>query len=286
MPQLPPTAQARLDAMYAEAATRKPAFDSAIAEIATRFGGEARLVPLKGRARAEAKILTDYAGEPSRIQDLLRATIIAPDLDRARQILAALEQRFAVLAQGRRNLLDPAITPEDGYRDAKVNVGLDGHVAEIQVSIPEMLAAKTLAHSYYEERQALLRTTADGRDLSPEDVARVDTLLVAMRQIYSAAWSQVARNARNSASEMGAPLRYAESAGNGRGSGPSNARVMYDGPTQTGIPSTSKNREPGGNPNSVDMATSSSFPEDRGGETDEPQLNPCPNIGPNEPDYD
>jgi len=76
------------------------------------------------------------AGDASQIKDLLRATIVAPDLARAREILAAIDQRFQVLAKGRRNLLDPAIEPRDGYRDAKVNVDLDGHTAEIQVSIP------------------------------------------------------------------------------------------------------------------------------------------------------
>lgn len=290
MPQLTPAAQARLDAMYAEAAARQPAFDSAIAEIATRFGGEARLVPLKGRARAEAKILTDYAGDPARIKDLLRATIIAPDLDRAHQILAAIEQRFTVLAKGRRNLLNPALDPKDGYRDAKMNVDLDGHTAEIQVSIPEMLAAKKQAHPLYEERQALFRAKSPEEPFSPEQEERNRTLFNEMRAIYSAAWDSAGNNARNSASETGAPLRNAESVGKGLGSGKSNANVSYRGPTQTGMPSTSKNWDPSGNSRFEDMATSranpSSLPRDQGGITDTPEPTPTPSGRPNEPDHD
>lgn len=290
MPQLPPTAQAHLDVMYIEAATCKPAFDSAIAEIATRFGGEARLVPLKGRARAEAKILTDYVGDPARIKDLLRATIIAPDLDRAHQILAAIEQRFAVLAKGRRNLLNPAVEPKDGYRDAKMNVDLDGHVAEIQVSIPEMLAAKKQAHHLYEERQALFRAKSPEEPFSPEQEDRNRTLLNKMRAIYSAAWDSAGNNARNSASETGAPLRNAESVGKGLGSEKSNANVSYRGPTQTGMPSTSKNWDPSGNSSFEDMTTSrtnpSSLPRDRGSKTDSPEPPPTPSVRPSEPDHD
>lgn len=246
--KLAPEAQEQLHGMYADAAREKGGFDATLGHLADEVGGKVMSAPLKGTARATAKIISDYEGNPGRIKDLLRATIEVHSADAASRVIAGIRERYGI--SGERNLLDPGKTPVDGYRDAKFNVDVNGHTAEIQVNMPQMMAAKKIAHKFYEEREAITReSNARGEKVLP---AEVDDLNAKMRAIYEPAWVEAlaATSERNSASEIGAPLRRAESEGNDRGAGGSQA-TQRDGPTpapsDTGIPSTSKNSARGGN---------------------------------------
>ncbi len=235
--------------LYAAAAREKAGFDASVVEVAQAAGGQASLTDLKGPGRAVAKIVDDYGGEAGKIKDLLRATIIVESVDAARGAVAGIFGRYKVLESGRRNLLDPGLQPIDGYRDAKFNVEINGHVAEIQVNVPAMEAAKKAkGHKFYEEREELTRS-AKGRVFSDAEQARYDQLNAEMRAIYEPEWAEATR-ARNASSETGAPLRRIESDGNDRGSSLSQATQM-EGPApalnETGIPSTSKNSALGAN---------------------------------------
>lgn len=246
--KLAPEAQDQLRGMYADAAREKGGFDATLGHLADEVGGKVKSAPLKGTARATAKIISDYDGNPGRIKDLLRATIEVHSADAASRVIAGIRERYGI--SGERNLLDPGKTPVDGYRDAKFNVDVNGHTAEIQVNMPQMMAAKKIAHKFYEEREAITReANARGEKVLPTEV---DDLNAKMRAIYEPAWAEAlaATSERNSASEIGAPLRRAESEGNDRGAGGSQA-TQREGPTpapsDTGIPSTSKNSARGGN---------------------------------------
>jgi hypothetical protein len=245
--RLAPDQQAALRDRYARASRDKPAFDSTISDIARELGGKAGLADLKGTERATAKILSDYGGDASRIKDVLRATIEVPAAN-AQQAIAALRERFNIAQSGQRNLFDPALKTADGYRDAKFNVELNGHVAEIQVNTPEMLAAKKKAHGFYEEREALTRSIGD-RIPTAEERARIAELNAQMRAIYEPAWAE-ATSARKAPSDSGAPLRRADEASNERGGTESQAaeyRPAASAPSDTGMPSTSKNSASGSN---------------------------------------
>lgn len=240
--RLPAERREQMVAMYDAAAASKPAFDSAISDIAAAVGGNAKLVGLKQSGRAVDKVLEDYGGDPTRIRDLLRATVEVDSSAAAQRAVASMFERFEVLPTGRRNLLDPAVEPVDGYRDAKLNVRLpDGTVAEVQVNLPSMLAAKKTAHPLYVERETIKRN-AEGRLRTPQEQARIDDLNARMRAIYDPAWNSAMR-ARNAASSMGPPLRVAESDENLRGGRVSQA-AQENGqpgtlPIDTGMPSTS-----------------------------------------------
>jgi len=233
--------------LYYDAAVRKEAFDRTNREIADFVSGSYMQTNLKGSPRAVEKVLLDYNGDASKIKDLLRATIVVDNFQQAGVALRELRSKYRVLDKGFRNLLDPDVKALDGgYRDIKMNVEVDGHVAEIQINIPEFLEAKKKAHSLYEEVRTIEGTVlAERRDLTDAEAARVDQLNAQMASSYDSAFEAVL-NRSNSALSIGAPLRRAESGGKGLGSAPSQAaqyRVLDPSvtPSVTGMPSTSRN---------------------------------------------
>lgn len=249
--KLPEGARQVMRDKFAAADAAKPEFDATIESMAAEAGGVAKLADIKGPSRSVAKVLGDYNGAPAKIKDLLRATIEVDSVDAARRAVALVFERFPVLPTGRRNLLDPGRQPEDGYRDAKFNVVLgNGVIAEVQISVPQMLAAKKSGgHDLYVQRESLTREWR-GKIL-PDDVqAKVDDLNARMRVLYDAAWTD-ATNAPNSTAVNGAPLRLADPGSNVRGGSVSqameNGTSGASGNRETGIPSTSNSSARGPN---------------------------------------
>jgi len=233
---------------YLEAARAKAGFDSSVSRIAEDAGGQPVLTPLKTAQRAADKIAKDFGGDVTRIRDILRATVEVADSGGAARAVSEIQNSFNV-APGSRNLLDPAANPIDGYRDAKFNVIMpNGHVAEVQVNLPEMLEVKNQVHHLYEARENLLREVAQAnRLLTDAENARIDALNAQMKSAYDAAWAAAlarteATRSSNASSAITTPLRDAESNGNSRGG--STSQALQPGtllPTETGTPSTSKN---------------------------------------------
>jgi hypothetical protein len=252
--------QAELLSMYEQAERAKPAFDEAVATIAQDLAGQAQLAPIKGTARAAAKAVSDY-GDVRQLKDLLRATIVVQNLADARVALERLAAEFKITGK-QRNLFDDTLQPADGYRDAKVNVRLDnGLVAEVQVSVPEMVAAKEAIHGLYEQRAAIERAVQDRGDKAPnaDEAAAIARLNEQMRAVTQPAWEAsksragLESMAANASGDTAAPLRRAESGGKARGASPSQAEQKAGapgkGPSDTGTPSTSNNSTPDGTEN-------------------------------------
>lgn len=245
--RLPPEQREPMRQVYAAAEREKPAFDATVQTIAKEIGAEAKLTALKKPGKAVSKVANDYEGDASRIKDVLRATINVNTLDEAEGAIASIFERFKVIDEPGtrpRNLLHDGVTPEDGYRDAKFNVLVNGHVAEIQVNVPEMVAAKDgSGHKVYDEKVKLLQG-AQGRMLTAEESARKRALDAQMRAIYEPAWERAkATRSRKSASETVPPLRIADSARNALGGERSQAAQENSQPATlpivTGTPSTS-----------------------------------------------
>lgn len=276
---LAPEKKPVLAKMFANAAERKPAFDAAISDIAAEVGGTPKLAGLKGIGRTIAKIISDYAGDPAGMKDILRATIQVDDAASAQRAIAALQQKFTVLEKGQRNLLDPAVATVDGYRDAKFNVLIDGHVAEVQVNLPEMLAAKKQVHAQYAAREAIVRKALDeNRKLTKKDQAEIDRLNADMRAVYEPAWASALSKSKNAALETGAPLRRAEEGSNLRGGDESQA--AHTGtpgesqlPSETGMPSTSKNSQRGENSGDASESLDIGKTSDQGIPENTPKVN-------------
>lgn len=249
-PEIPAPLREGILERYRLAERAKPAFDERVRAAAAQLGSnvaEILLAPIKFPTRAVAKILADYRGDPKGIKDLVRGTIVLRDIGSAKDALAALEKHLGKL-EGLRNSLDEALPAptEDGYRDIKANVVIDGLPTEIQVNVPEMIAAKKEAHPLY-ERVAEIERKADAeqRDLTPEEAAERQELKDRQRRIYDSAW-EAATRLRKSASDSKVPLREIDSSGKRLGSSASNARGEVPPSSATGTPSTSKNLVPAG----------------------------------------
>lgn len=247
--RLPEAEQGVLRNLYQRAAQLKDSFDQLGQEIAQQVGGRLLIPNIKGTERAVAKITSDLAGNAGGIKDLLRATIEVDSVAQARAAIDLLQQRFQVLESGYRDLFDPTANPIDGYRDAKMNIQLDGIVAEMQVNLPAMLEAKKQVHSKYVERSAIERAS-EGRQRTDAEQAKIDQLNAEMKDVYDAAFASATKDA-NLASETGAPFLRADSELNRRGGSVSQA-AQENGtpgtlPSETGMPSTSKSSTEGGN---------------------------------------
>ena len=236
--------------MYNQANAVKPSFDKLNQTIADKFGGQYIAPSLKGTQRAVEKTASDYAGNPSGLKDIVRGTIMVDSPQQAQAVVNELRNQHTVLDTGYRNLFDPEASPMDGYRDAKMNVNMGGHNAEIQVNVPEMLEAKEQAHGLYEQRRSIEASIINrGDSPTPVEQAQIDNLNQQMKSIYDAAYERaLARsdntNALNLPSDMGAPLRRADSGLKARGGSTSQAAQygnLGNAPSVTGMPSTSKN---------------------------------------------
>ncbi|MES1979724.1 MAG: hypothetical protein V4451_16920 [Pseudomonadota bacterium] len=234
-----------LQRMYDDAARVKPVFDERLAQVADSLGAELKLAAIKGTDRAEAKVKADYKGDATQLKDLVRGTVVVRHLGEVERAIAELQTRFDTLESGYRNGLTQESTDPTGYRDVKMNAAVDGHVVEIQVNVPEMMVAKKEAHALYEQDAAIARKIKEeGREPTAEENAQGIALRQQQKEIYARAWAE-ATSARNLDSSMTPPLRMAESQGNSRGSGESQASTLYP-ISETGIPSTSRNSVPAG----------------------------------------
>jgi len=234
-----------LDEAFERATAIKPRFDQWVRDVANALQGEA-IIPasVKGRKRAEERVNNDYAGDHTKIKDLVRASIVFDSVADAQNAMKLLEELFPE-AIVKKHSRPGKITP-GGYRDGKLFIPINYIYTELQVHVRPMLAAKEQVHVLYEQRQEIERRT-DQRHPRPEQRAQIDELNRKMRDIYDSAW-YLATKARNFSSEINIPLRYTLSIGKGRLLG-SNAKYPNTGDVirATGMSSTSKNSVPGGN---------------------------------------
>jgi len=145
--RLPEEKRETLKALYLQAFETKPILDEIGEKIAQDAGGLYKPGPIKGGKRAISKIISDYNGDISRIRDLVRATIVVDTPEQAALAITEIRNRMTVLDSGFRNLLDPSkVDVRGGYRDVKMNIQLNGHIVEMQISIPEIMAVKKVRH--------------------------------------------------------------------------------------------------------------------------------------------
>lgn len=189
---------------YVRAEQVKPRFDADITEIAGLVGGRPITADLKGEDRALAKITKDYAseahpyGDVSQIKDLVRGTIEMPNALDADTVFAKLKEKYGEPIKFK-NGLDPSKPPlaANGYRDINSVWMIDGEPVELQINLPEMLAAKEKAHPLYVEYSEIKRN-ADGRQPTEKELAELDRLDAAQADIYGAAWDSAMRRMNSS----------------------------------------------------------------------------------------
>ncbi len=140
MPQpaaTPPVASKEgMDKLYNDAPHAKAEIDDLADEIADKHGGKVAKAPLKNRETATNKINKKYGGDPTKIKDVARNTIIVP-ADQIEAVTADLAASGANI-----KVIDGA-TDSHGYSGVNSTMKTKtGIVAEIQVNSPEMIYAK------------------------------------------------------------------------------------------------------------------------------------------------
>jgi hypothetical protein len=239
-----------------QASKVKEKFDTAVERISDMVGGTTQLAPIKGEARAFAKTWYDNRGDASVIKDLVRGTVVVHTPDAVKEVVSEIKRQFPDTVV-KRNTYETE-PKEDGYRDALLYVDIGGMKCELQVNIPEMMAAKKENHGLYEQVSALDRKYSDKMMPAAERSRRGD-MIAAQRQSYDAAYalalrarsestslaksskdSSVVVTDRNVSYRKGAGSPDGESQRAGLKSGP-DSRIPNLGSQETGTSSQSKN---------------------------------------------
>lgn len=167
-PQERAAAEAVIQPMLDAAASVKEAYDQKILDIAQRTGSLGQmLAPIKGMKRAAEKLVlepraADGSMDPTALKDLLRSTIVVSTYADAQKVVDEIYREFTVMKGRVKDRTDANIQAPDvtgrrgflpsGYGDVLINVVMpNGTTAEIQINVPEMLAAKeNEGHKLYE----------------------------------------------------------------------------------------------------------------------------------------
>jgi hypothetical protein len=127
---------ARLQERYRDAEKAKAEIDKAAGGI--NYGSRVVKAPLKSIKRAAEKVKNDYGGDPEKITDLARNTIMAKPGTEDKVLAEVLKQYPHAKVSRRESATDPL-----GYSGImiKVPTNSDG-TGEIQINTPEMMYAK------------------------------------------------------------------------------------------------------------------------------------------------
>lgn len=166
-------AEKLLTPIIAEAEKQYPIFAQKIAKLSASDGAIGHIVgPIKKMGRSVIKLASAETNfDTEQMRDILRATVVVNQFSDAQAVLDSIYKQFDVVPRRVKNRTDATINAKDldgeagflksGYGDVLVNVMLNGVQAEIQINVPEMLAAKDAqGHKLYDiEREQPIGST-------------------------------------------------------------------------------------------------------------------------------
>lgn len=141
-----------LDELYLAAPKAQQELECLASKIAAKTQGNVLSAGMKGKARAEEKVLKELGGDASLLTDIVRITIETDSID-------GLNQAYDLLAQSTQTaeVLNRFHTPRpSGYRDLKVLVTLPQSqmIAEVQLHLKAIAEIKNgQEHKIYEQIQ-------------------------------------------------------------------------------------------------------------------------------------
>lgn len=259
-------AEALLQPLIKRAGDVKADYDQKIIDIRQRTKAIGQMIaPLKKIGRSVEKLVNEEKFDINGMKDILRSTIVVESYADAQQVLDEIEKEFKLLRKpkNRTGEIDMtwsggALPAEDrqvygGYADVMVNVVMpNGVIAEIQINVPQMLAAKEgQGHKLYEAQREAPKDSALGREIG-----------LSMTEFYQAAFDSAQSRAARAAdkkpagseeNEMppgGAPARPAAMPGRGSSEAPSSDSLNQPSPgieTNQSPPKVGTNKEPTGN---------------------------------------
>jgi hypothetical protein len=119
--------------------------------------GKHKRAPVKKWERVYQKTNRAYSGRVERCKDIVRSTLVFPDVRSVLACLKAIEADVAMTVLNVKNRMDRSHTDDSGYRDvALLLVGrevTDNLIVELQLNTKSMMEAKTLGggHKRYVE---------------------------------------------------------------------------------------------------------------------------------------
>ena len=240
-----------LQPLFDGAKRNKASFDDTLDRIAEELGGYAKKPDIKSSGRAVTKLVVENFWKRDEMKDLLRGTIAVSTFEDAQAAIDAIGKVYKFDRIKNRLMVDLSDPKGEtikgkplptGYQDVLTNVVLaDGTVAEIQISTPEMLAAKNLGHEIY----AFEREMPE----SPVKAKMVDLQKLIYGEGFGAYEGRAAKALKtraNSALSTGSAFSRTSEGLRGSGSGPQAVAVRQSEETVTGTPFQSKNIVPGG----------------------------------------
>jgi hypothetical protein len=182
------------ESLYKEAEESVPVLksrgDEILQNLQDRYGESMNSVrfemgPLKSAERAMSKIDGDYAGDYSRIGDLVRGRLVVDDVEQVVNIQDFFSQDRD--AMGVESLKDKFAAPTPAhYRDINTKMRLpNGHVAEFRVEHQDMISTAEGNHKLYEEMQGIERGS-NGRMMTDAEAMRHEELSIAMAESFDA----------------------------------------------------------------------------------------------------
>lgn len=124
----------------------KPFFDESLKKIASKNHASALIVPIKSKNRIIEKAIVEYGGDITKVNDILRGSIISRVYDRIPNILEDIKENFEVVRiKNRFEKPGP-----DGYRDVLINIRIKDVIAEIQLHVKALFEIKEyISHLFY-----------------------------------------------------------------------------------------------------------------------------------------
>jgi hypothetical protein len=186
------------------------------------------------------KIEAEYKGDAMRIKDVVRATIVINDPADAGRVIDYFKNHYVPVDKIKNGFV--VADTVDGYRDAKITVAIPhDHIGEVQINLPEMVAAKEVAHPIFKQRDLVARAAGD--NASSDQKAQIKEYNRQMHAIYDPAWNSVINRLKASKS-IANPLRKTGARGKARGGDVSKANTrnppLGEFSVLTGTPSTSQ----------------------------------------------
>lgn len=240
-----------LKPLFEAARSNKPEFDRTLERIAEEVGGFAKTPGIKKSMRAVTKLVTEMEGDVSMMKDLLRGTIVVSSAQEAQDAINRIGQVYRFDRIKNRMGAD-LVVPDDidfivedlptGYQDILTNVVLDdGTVAEIQLTTPEMAAAKNLGHEVYAFEREMPKGPVKNRMIALQSRVYAEG-----RSVFDARVSQYANSLSNTSRDTSPALLRTSDGLRGLGSGVQAVAEDMSAGVVTGTSSQSKNRVPAG----------------------------------------
>ena len=182
-----------LETLYEEAAVAEVESRRITRALAACTGGTAVFPPgggLKGKQRAQEKIVAELGGDASGLMDIARSSIEYPTVDAVYQSLQFLILHGYDVVRMKDRAIDPLAT---GFWDIHLNLRTSNHhIIELQLHLREILRySMGEGHKKYEQVRSIeAAAVREGRLLTPKERATIDRLNCEQKQFYRAAFQR------------------------------------------------------------------------------------------------